>query len=74
MQELVPWTLVSSKKPAIPRAVLKEDAAAVRRNDLLDTGVYVCSPTVLVHFSDNYDYKVRVWQSCRNNDGCANYV
>ena len=26
------------------------------RYDVLDCHIYVCSPEVLVHFSDNYDY------------------
>jgi carbonic anhydrase/acetyltransferase-like protein (isoleucine patch superfamily) len=41
---------------AIPAKVAKADPAAVALSDLLDVRVYVCSLTVLVHFSDNYDF------------------
>ena len=40
-------------------ALLKEEGHAelVLRNDLMDTHIYVCSPEVLVAFSDHWDYQ-----------------
>lgn len=42
---------------SVTTKVLKTDPAAVATVDILDTRVYCCSLTVLVHFSDNYDYQ-----------------
>jgi translation initiation factor eIF-2B subunit epsilon len=42
---------------AVTAKVAKADPAAIATVDLIDTRVYLCSLTVLVHFSDNYDYQ-----------------
>ena len=36
--------------------LLKEHAQMDFRYDLLDCNIDICSPEVLIHFSDNYDY------------------
>lgn len=42
-----------------PEGASKDVAARLSRRSFLDvaeTGIYVCSPQVAIHFSDNYDY------------------
>ena len=41
----------------MPLSLLLEHEEAVARYDLVDTGIDLCSPEVLVQVSDNYDYQ-----------------
>lgn len=48
---------VEEGEVSLPVQQLAEHTQVEFRYDLLDTQVDVCSPEVLVHFSDNYDYQ-----------------
>lgn len=40
----------------IPTSFFASNAQIELRNDMLDTGIYICSPEVLARFSDEFDY------------------
>jgi len=41
---------------ALPTSFFNTHSIVKLRNDLLDTGIYICSPEVLARFSDEFDY------------------
>lgn len=43
----------------IPTAIIKEHVGISFRYDLLDCHVDICSPDLMLQFSDNFDYQVR---------------
>ena len=47
----------SSSSVQLPVGVIKEHVALQFRYDLLDCHIDICSPEVMIHFSDNYDYQ-----------------
>jgi translation initiation factor eIF-2B subunit epsilon len=51
----------SFKKDAvdIPLEILQEHASLSIRTDLMDCRVDICSPELMLQFSDNFDYQVR---------------
>jgi translation initiation factor eIF-2B subunit epsilon len=40
----------------IPTSFFTSNSEIELRNDMLDTGIYICSPDVLARFSDEFDY------------------
>ncbi len=45
------------KSAAIPLEILADHPSIVIRNDLLDCHVDICSPELMLQFSDNFDYQ-----------------
>ena len=41
---------------SLPTSFIETNSRIDVRNDLLDTGIYICSPEVLARFSDEFDY------------------
>lgn len=41
---------------SVPTSFFASNAQIEVRNDMLDTGIYICSPDVLARFSDEFDY------------------
>jgi carbonic anhydrase/acetyltransferase-like protein (isoleucine patch superfamily) len=56
VQDQLAFADLKEKSLNVPAKVLKADPSAITRTDLTDTRVYICSQTVLIHFSDNIDY------------------
>jgi translation initiation factor eIF-2B subunit epsilon len=50
---------LSKKGVSIPLELMAEHPGLSLRSDLLDCQVDVCSPELLLQFSDNFDYQVR---------------
>lgn len=45
---------------SIDTHLLSERDAVAVRTDLVDAHIYICAPEVLMLFSDNFDYQVRL--------------
>lgn len=41
---------------SLPTSFFASNAQIELRNDMMDTGIYICSPDVLARFSDEFDY------------------
>ena len=50
---------ISKKDVSIPLEIMAEHPCLSVRTDLLDCHVDICSPELLLQFSDNFDYQVR---------------
>ena len=53
---LLAYTQFERLRAFVPTQALAEAAAVQIRNDLLATGVFICSPEVPMLFTDNFDY------------------
>lgn len=49
---------VQNDTMSIPREIMEEHPGLICRSDLLDCHVDICSPELLLQFSDNFDYQV----------------
>ena len=47
----------SSKNVKVPCSFFKSHSTVQLQRDLVDTGIYICSPDVLARFSDEFDYR-----------------
>lgn len=45
------------KEVSIPLQVLEDHPSVVLRTDLMDTHIHICSPELMLQFSDNFDYQ-----------------
>jgi translation initiation factor eIF-2B subunit epsilon len=64
---------LSKKGVSIPLELMAEHPGLALRSDLLDCQVDVCSPELLLQFSDNFDYQVRAlvgFLTCRRCSIC----
>ena len=52
---------VTMKDVRIPLEVMADHPGVVLRTDLLDCHVDICSPELLLQFSDNFDYQVFIF-------------
>lgn len=57
---------VDSSQVAIPSTFFNGNSVEIR-NDLIDTGISICSPDVLARFSDEFDYRDIQRQFVRNS-------